>query len=390
MKKSSVKNPAFLAGALLFACAGIRGYAAAEPKISAYVRAGSSTGLLTHDITDNDASFTGSNITFNASATSAHIVAAAQAKVKLSSADTYRELYTASSWEKAYLGFDIPAYPPLRVWGGHGLPLALSGGFFTQLDVYAAGTRWLKDGVALQHRGGLFSVGAGITSNTTTGRLLYKGIAAGGAVQFDGTGAGLPVQAGVALTLDNYDAAAHYFTVEERDVTCAAFLQYKPSRAVTVSAGYCINGAPVPLNTTYKFVEDYSKSANQTDVAHSHIVTLNSSWKIGAFSIDQEAEGAKSFDERYYTGYGLLRAKLPPLHLGTEAALSFAPSVQYFAVVKHGDSDAGRDSCTLYPRFYLEKGRHQLSFGAKFEHREMQADSYHWIFKLPAYYKYTL
>ena len=174
-------------------------------------------------------------------------------------------------------------------------------------------------------------------------------------------------------------------SVSERDWTAATFACYKPGKALALTAGYCINGSPVPINTTYGFVEYYSKSANSGSLSHCHVLTINSQWKAGPLTVEQEAEGARSFDDGYYSGYCTLRLKAP---LGR--AVTLAPSLQYFSVWKDGQAQMNRDCLVLYPRLYVTKGKHQFSLGGKFEHREMTADCYHWIFKLPAYYRYTL
>lgn len=369
----------------LFAQAAHEKTAASAPKISAYVRAGSSTGLFAHDVSENDACFSGANVVFNASATASDYVFACQAKVKLSSCDTYKEAYTSSSWEKAYLGINLPCYSALRLWGGHALPLYLQGSYLTQLDVVSSGARWLKDGIGLQYRSDLVSLGVGITSDTTTRQYLYKGFKAASGLQLNFARYDIPLQIGATLLFDNYDAAAEDFAVEARDWTSAAFAQYKPAKWATLTAGYCINGAPVTTNTTFLFVEYYSKSANSEQLQHSHVVTLNSTWKLPLVTIEEEAEGAKSFDENFYSLYSTLRLKIP-----VGSYVTWLPAVQYFAVCKRDNADCNRESLVLYPRVQFESGRHLFSLGAKIEHRELESDSYHWIIKIPASYKYTL
>ena len=339
--------------------------------------------MVRYDASESDAGFAGANATFNAVATYPNAVVAAQAKIKLASADTADEAGVAASWEKAYVGFDLPVCPQVRLWGGHGLPLYLAGAYITQLDLITAGARWCKDGIAAQWKSGVVSCGAGVAAATTTHRFS-DGVQAGSGVQLDFSPHNLPLQLGATLLFDNYEAGSGEHGVHIRDWTSAVFAQYKPSRAFSAAAGYTINGAPVTTNATFGFVEYYNKSANNADLAHSHIATLNATARLGAVAIAGEAEGASSFDAGYRSLYAALRLTVPASFVA-----KFQPAVQYFGV--YGDErQKDRDCLVLYPRVVLENRHHQLMLGAKVEHREVSADRYHWIVKVPAYYRYTL
>lgn len=357
-------------------------------KYSGYIRVGSSTGIFQHDVTESDAKFLGNNIIFNNVLTFPDFVVGAQAKIKLPTstvtggADTYRQVGASASWEKAYMGMNLPVYKPLRVWLGHAIPLYLPGSYLTQLDIVSAGARWAKDGVAAQYRGDVVSFGASVTA-TTTAYAFFDDFQAGSAVQCNLNEYDIPLNVGVSLNFKNsYDDEK---SVSARDWTSAIFAQYKPDKMLTLTAGYCINGAPVPTNATFKYVELYNTKKNAPELQHSHVLTFNAVMHVGIVTVDEELEGAKSFDGGYYTLYTTLRASFP-----VAKWLKLQPTVQYFAVRKDADSTLDRDSLTLFPRIVLEKSHHQLMFGTKIEHRQMTADDYHWILKFPAYYRYTL
>ena len=338
---------------------------------------------MRHDITANDASFSGSNATFNAVVTYPNAVVAAQAKIKLSSAETADDAGIAASWEKAYVGFDLPAYSALRLWGGHGMPLYLAGAYITQLDLITAGARWVKDGIAVQWHSNAVSFSAGMTATTTTHKFS-DGVQAGSGLQLDFAHYGLPLQLGATLVLDTYAAGSNDHSIEARSWTSAVFAQYKPSRAFTTAAGYTTNGAPVTTNATFGYVEFYNKSANNADLQHSHLITLNATARLAALTVAGEAEGGASFDGGYRSLYTGLRVTVPVATL-----IKLQPAVQYFGI--YGDNrEKDRDCLVLYPRVVVEQGQHQFMLGAKIEHREMTSDSYHWIVKIPAYYRYTL
>ncbi|MDE6774282.1 MAG: hypothetical protein K2J14_06615, partial [Treponemataceae bacterium] len=105
----------------------------------AYVRVGSGTGIFQHDVTADDASFLGNNIIFNNVVTFPDFVLGAQVKLKIpvktttDGADTYKEVGVSASWEKAYLGWNLPFCKRVRLWIGHGMPMYLPGSYLSQL-----------------------------------------------------------------------------------------------------------------------------------------------------------------------------------------------------------------------------------------------------------------
>ena len=380
---------------LIFLCISLYSVSLVAQTYSGYVRVGSSTGIFQHDVTDSDAKFLGNNIIFNNILTFPEFVVGAQAKVKIPTstvtggADTYKEVGASASWEKAYMGWNLPFYRPLRLWMGHAIPLYLPGSYLTQLDIISAGARWAKDGVALQYRGDIISGGVSVTASTTA-YAFFDDFQAGSNLQCNLKAYDIPLQIGATLSFKNsYDDER---SVSWRDWTSAIFAQYKPKfasdsvlKSLTLTAGYCINGAPVPTNATFKYVELYNTKKNAPELQHSHVVTVNTTIKISRITVDEEAEVAKSFDGGYYSLYSTVRVSVPVADW-----LKLQPTVQYFAVTNGNDSTRNRDSLTLFPRIVLENGPHQLMLGTKIEHRQMDADNYHWILKFPAYYRYTL
>lgn len=373
---------------VLVICAVFLSAFCAAQSYRAYVRVGSGTGIFQHDVTADDASFLGNNIIFNNVLTFPDFVVGAEAKLKIpvktttEGADTYKEVGASASWEKVYMGWNLPFYKPLRLWLGHGMPLYLPGSYLSQLEIISAGARWAKDGVAVQYRGEVLSFGASLTAGTTA-YAFYDDIQAGSAVQANLRAFGIPLDAGVSLNVKNsYDGKRSF---SARDVTSALFAQYKPDSSLAVTAGYCINGAPVPTNTTFKFVEKYGGKGSPDALQHCHVLTFNSLVRLGGVTVDEAMEGAKSFDGGYYSFYATVRVSVPVTDW-----LSVQPAVWYFAVRNDENGSLDRDSLTLFPRVVFSKGAHQLIVGTKIERRQMTADDYHWILKFPAYYRYTL
>lgn len=354
----------------------------------AYVRVGSGTGIFRHDVTADDASFLGNNIVCNNVVTFPDFVLGAQVKLKIpvkttaDGADTYKEVGVSASWEKVYLGWNLPFCKRVRLWLGHGMPLYLPGSYLSQLDIVSAGARWVKDGIAVQYRGDLVSFGAGLTAGTTA-YAFSDDLQAGSAAQVNLNGYGIPLEAGVSLTVKNsYDGSSSF---SARDLTGAVFAHYKPDNMFALTAGYCINGAPVPTNTTFKYVERYGSKDSPDELRHCHVLTCNALLRWGNVTVDEAMEGAKSFDGGYYSFYTTVRVSVPVADW-----LSVQPAVWYFAVRNDGNGSLDRDSLTLFPRVVLKKGPHQLMLGTKIERRQLTSDDYHWIFQFPAYYRYTL
>lgn len=362
---------------------------ATAQKVSMYTRVGS-TGIIKKTLNEGDATFGGMYALFYGSVTLANATVVVKTRIKLSETAAWNELKTSAVLEKAYMGFDMPFLPELRVYGGKGYALTLPGGFFTLPELYGAGVRWGKDGIALNYRKGGLSCGANFTS-TTTATNLSEALQFGMGASFDFAAQGLsvPLAIGVSALYDN--ALGGSSAGEAKDWTCAFFAQFKPKSekdtfvsGLSVGAGYCINGSTMTSNATYKYVENYDTFKTKA-LSYTHIFTLISKAKIGSVSVEEEAEWGTAFDEPYYSVYGGLRLKIPVTEI-----LRLWPTAQYYCIFNGDDSSKSRDSLVLCPRVVAEKGHHLFSMGAVFEHRETGADTYCWNLKIPFYYKYTL
>ncbi len=368
-------------------------------KADIYFKIGSA-GLVEDDVSaGNDASFGGMYIQPYASLVSDSFHVGAKAKLRLTSADCWDDLATYGAWEKAFVGVSLPVFKPLWAYGGHGYTFVLPGSFFTILDDYAAGTRYGKDGVGLQYKGGFVTAGVNFTSpyaSSSSGAAdLEDKLQIGSGISLNFKEFDIPLQLGASVIYDNSknsetlaDKSVDYGKLlrDERDYTASFFAQFKPSAAVSLSGGYTINGVAMTTSSSFKHVSNY----NTADLKNSHILTLITRWRIrnGGWlnlSIEQEAEGAKSFDNGYYSAYGALRLKQR-----ISGPLSLYPQVMYYSIFNREDASKDRNSLVVYPRFTLEKGRHYFVAGFELEHREMEENLYHWIWSVPFYYKFTL
>ena len=390
-------------------------------KADIYFKIGSA-GLVEDDVSaGNDASFGGMYIQPYANIVSDSFHVGAKAKIRLTSAECWDELATYGAWEKAFVGVSLPVFKPLWGYGGHGYTFVLPGSFFTILDDYAAGTRYGKDGVGLQYKGGFVTAGVNFNSpyaSSSSGAAdLEDKLQIGSGISFNFKEFGIPLQLGASVIYDNaknyekttektlsskkyetedgskvkiYESTDVYdygkLFQDERDYTASFFAQFKPSAAVSLSGGYTINGVAMTTSSSFKHVSNY----NTADLKNSHILTLITRWRIKNgdwlnLSIEQEAEGAKSFDNDYYSAYGALRLKQR-----ISGPLSLYPQVMYYSIFNREDASKDRNSLVVYPRFSLEKGRHYFVVGFELEHREMEENLYHWIWSVPFYYKFTL
>ncbi|MBR1615776.1 MAG: hypothetical protein IJ673_09905, partial [Treponema sp.] len=301
-------------------------------KADIYFKIGSA-GLVEDDVSaGNDASFGGMYIQPYANIVSDSFHVGAKAKLRLSgtktkirraSVDCWDDLATYGAWEKAFLGISMPFFKPLWGYGGHGYTFVLPGSFFTILDDYAAGTRYGKDGVGLQYKGGFVTAGVNFNSpyaSSSSGAAdLEDKLQIGSGISFNFKEFDIPLQLGASVIYDNAknsetlaDKSVDYGNLfqDERDYTASFFVQFKPGAAVSLSGGYTINGVAMTTSSSFKHVSNYSTS----DLKNSHIITLITRWRIRNgewlnLSIEQEAEGAKSFDNGYYSAYGALRLK---------------------------------------------------------------------------------
>lgn len=379
MKKTSVlfKNNAvrFLFTVVISFC--VSSYASAQ-KASVYIRAGS-TGIVRQQPGEDDIKFGGAYLLFNGTVTDPHYVVCAQTRFKLTESSSWSELGTKSVWEKAYVGFDIPVYQQLRLYGGKSMPLYLTGAFMPQLEDYISGARWEKDGIAFTVTKDMFLFGAGLTSSTT--QILFKdGIQCAAAIQTNWSKKNIPLAAGITLDYNSAgDGDANSNGV--KDWTSALVLQYEFVPGLTMSAGYTFNGDAVTADSSYQYVANYKTAQLQ----HMHTASLISSLKTDTIQLEEETEYGISFDDSYTSLYGALRIQFP-----LAGIVSAKPAVQYFAVWNGNDSSASRDSLVLYPRLVLSKGKHYVSLGAQIEYREIADDTRKWGWDLPFYYKYTL
>ncbi len=379
-----------------------------------YVRTGSS-GIVQDNISEDDWSFGGLYSTWNGSVTLPELYNAkvvAKVKLKLSSSDTFDDMATSASWEKAWISFSLPVFQPIQLYGGKGFALVQPGSFFSLLEEYSDGSRWGKDGFGLTVGNDFFTYGLSFTINSTSSADLKDNLQLGSGLTLDFEKYQIPVKAGLSLIYDNgknYDSRSEQtlstktYTAEdgsqvriyetttvydygnlftdERDYTPSIFIQANPMKGFTVSSGYSLNASALTTSSTFKRVANYKTP----DLYHSHLLTLISKLKFQGLAFEEEAEWAKSFDGDYYSIYGGLRSKI---HLG--GIFYGYPAVQYYKIFNGSDSSVSRDSLVLYPRLILEKGSHYFVIGTSFEHREVKENSYQWNFKLPLYYKLTL
>lgn len=390
-------------------------------KADIYFKIGSAELVVDDVSAGNDASFGGMYIQPYANIVSDSFHVGAKAKLRLTSADCWDELATYGAWEKAFVGVSLPVFKPLWAYGGHGYTFVLPGSFFTILDDYASGARYGKDGVGLQYKGGFVTAGVNFNSpyaSSSSGAAdLEDKLQIGSGISFNFKEFDIPLQLGASVIYDNaknyekttektlsskkyetedgskvkiYESTDVYdygkLFQDERDYTASFFAQFKPSAAVSLSGGYTINGVAMTTSSSFKHVSNYSTS----DLKNSHIITLITRWRIrnGGWlnlSIEQEAEGAKSFDNGYYSAYGALRFKQK-----IAGILNAYPQVMYYSIFNREDASKDRNSLVVYPRFSLEKGRHYFVAGFELEHREMEENLYHWIWSVPFYYKFTL
>ncbi len=369
-------------------------------KADIYWKVGSS-GIVENNVTEgNDASFGGMYAQINGNVVTDFFHVGAKAKMRLSSAECWDDLATYSSWDKAFLGISLPIYRPLWIYGGHGFVFTTPGSFFTILDDYGSGSRWGKDGLGFQVRGGFVTFGSSLTvpysSSSSSAPKLKEKLQIGSGVNFDFNEFGLPLNAGISLIYNNaknydYDSATKTYDYgrlfrDERDYTAAFFAQFKPSRTFSIGGGYTINGNPVNTSSSFKHVANY----NTADLAYSHVLTLISRVKIQSgewlnLSVEAEGEGAKSFDNDYYSAYGALRFKQ-----NIAGILNAYPQIMYYSIFNRENASYDRDSLVIYPRLSLEKGRHYFVAGFQAEHREVSENSYDWIWSIPFYYKFKL
>jgi len=368
-------------------------------KADIYFKIGSA-GLVEDDVSaGNDASFGGMYIQPYANIVSDSFHVGAKAKIRLTSADCWDDLATYGAWEKAFVGVSLPVFKPLWGYGGHGYTFVLPGSFFTILDDYASGARYGKDGVGLQFKGGFVTAGVNFNSpyaSSSSGAAdLEDKLQIGSGISFNFKEFDIPLQLGASVIYDNAknsetlaDKSVDYGKLfqDERDYTASFFAQFKPSAAVSLSGGYTINGVAMTTSSSFKHVSNYSTA----DLKSSHILTLITRWRIKGgdwlnLSIEQEAEGAKSFDNGYYSAYGALRFKQK-----IAGILNAYPQIMYYSIFNREDASTDRNSLVVYPRFSLEKGRHYFVAGFELEHREMEENLYHWIWSVPFYYKFTL
>jgi hypothetical protein len=345
---------------------------------SVYVRTGS-TGILTEAPDDDEVSFGGAYALFNGTVTFPHFTVVAQTRFKLIAASSWDEAGTTSVWEKAYVAFDLPALPSLRIYGGKSYPLALDGCFFPLLEEYSAGARWGKDGLGFEISRNGISYGASLTSSTTSAAFSDR-LQFGSGVQFDLTRYEVPLSIGFCGLYDSTGDGDNTAS-GIRDCTGAVFAQYRIFSGLTMSAGYIINGVPLVANSSYKRVANYSAA----ELKHAHLITFISSIKKDALVIEEESEAGCSFDGNYIPFYGAVRVKFP-----LAGIIQAYPAVQYFAAWNSADHEKGRDSIVLYPRITGTSGHHTLSAGVEFEYRETSDDVHRWGWDIPFYYKYTL
>lgn len=379
MKKTSVlfqnNTVRFLFTTAITFC--ISSYAAAQ-KASVYMRAGS-TGIVRQEPDEDDIKFGGAYLLMNGTITDPHYVVCAQTRFKLTESSSWSELGTKSVWEKAYVGFDIPAYQPLRLYGGKSMPLYLTGAFFPQLEDYVSGARWAKDGIALKLDKDIVTAGASLAGSTSA-TVFKDNMQCAAAVQTDWNSKNIPLAAG--LTVDyNSTGDGTGNTAGLKDWTSALVVQYQFVPGLTMSASYTFNGDTVTADSTYKYVDNYALP----QLMHMHIGTLISTLKTDTILLEEESEFGKSFDDSYTSFYGALRIQFP-----IAGVLSARPAVQYFSVWDGENSDDDRDSLVLYPRLVISSGKHYVSLGAQFEYRETEADTHKWGWELPCYYKYTV
>ncbi|MBR4629232.1 MAG: hypothetical protein IKO57_02150 [Treponema sp.] len=358
-----------------------------------------SAGVVEDNVSvGNDVSFGGMYAQIYADVSSDAFHVGAKAKMRVKSAECFDDLAVYSAWEKAFLGISLPVFRPIWVYGGHGYVFVIPGSFFTILDDYADGPRYGKDGLGFQFRSGFATFGASFNipyaASSSSAANLHDKLQIGTGASFNFASFGVPLQLGSSLIYNNakntetINKTTDYGHLlrDERDYTASFFVQYKLGALATLSGGYTINGTALTTSSSFKHVENY----NTSELSHSHILTFISRWKIksGSFlnlSVEEEAEGAKSFDGEYYSAYGALRFKQ-----NIAGILNAYPQIMYYSIFNRDDASKDRNSLVIYPRFTLEKGRHYFVAGFQLEHREVAEDSYNWIWSIPFYYKFTL
>ena len=351
----------------------------AEGKISGYFRAGSASSNLDLNLTEGDVYFGGFNNIFSAKADFEHVVAEAKAKFSLTKTNDIDNLKAKGNWEKAYVAFDLPIFNPIRIWGGHGMPLALTGSYLTLVDSYFGsyyGARWIRDGIALQYRNEVLSAGAGLHIGEDEFSIKNE-FKAGSALQFDFSKYEVPLQLGASAVFQNpLDGGT---TISYRDWTFAAMGVFKAGSAFSLSAGYAFNSLPVTRSVAYKWVENYLAISK-----YCHLATFNLNFKISSLSFIFESEGGKEFDGDYWSAYTGLRVKIPLNHI-----IAFEPTVQFFSIFNTDDDSLSRETLSLFPRLVFKSGHHQIMFGKKFEYRAVGDYNHHWVLRFPCYYRYN-
>ena len=372
MKKTFIRLKLCFCAVFLLPIATLFAQKTGVVKSNIYVRTGS-TAAVKNDLRSNDWSFGGAYSLFRGSFTGENYEAVVQVKLKLKEADCVNELATVSSWEKAYVAFDLPAIPKLRIYGGHGFSLSQPGSFYSLPEEYAGGTRWGKDGIGFLWRHEFIQAGAAFSSGTSSYTIKDE-LQAGAGITFNFEKLNLPFESGFSLMIDKS---------KENEFSPSFFSRIRPNKNLTISAG-CVFFAPaMTSNSSFKRVENYNLSA----LDECRMAILISRLKLNAVTIEEEAECALSEEDDYYSLYLACRLSVA---LGT--IFTVRPAVMYYAAGNTKDSEKSRDAFVLYPRAQVsfKKGKHVFSFGFQIEHREYAHNSYGRIFKLPFYYKYTL